>query len=179
MLPPLIPSVPQVIAATEHKGSGTLWTGHADGSIRAFMPNSSEAPAALRAGPMASITPFSHNYGRSSTVGEGGVVGRGVGPEAGPTHQSTHASRPLPPTAAITALWIGEDGIVWAGDEAGCYEAVMYDPTTHSVKVINMMKIEVYVSDKLFQLNIALFAAALATEASDAHTLIKGPGNLV
>jgi hypothetical protein len=45
----------------------------------------------------------------------------------------------LPPVAAvspITALGVGEDGIVWAGDADGRFLAVAYEPTSHSVGVI-------------------------------------------
>ena len=105
------------MAAAEHKGSGTLWTGHTDGSIRAHLPNSSEAPAALRPVNTAASTAAS-----ASSQQQGGSMGSIPPPAAGP--------------APITALSAGDDGIVWAGDAAGRCLAVVYEAASHAVRLV-------------------------------------------
>ena len=112
-----------VVSSTHGPGS-VLWTGHADGTLRAYPPDASHGPSVLRNGLIPQTA--------SSLRGTGGGTAGSTGGSA--------ASKPYAVTTLCAAG--GSSMALWVGDGAGRIMAVCYNPSVPSIRILVSMSMD-------------------------------------
>uniref|UniRef100_A0A7R9VE76 Protein kinase domain-containing protein n=1 Tax=Chlamydomonas euryale TaxID=1486919 RepID=A0A7R9VE76_9CHLO len=117
----------QLLIAVHDAAEGILWTGHADGEIRASVTSSSDMPAMLR--PSAGQPPSARGGQANARTA---VVDTHTMPDR--AGASSEAGGCVVHPDAITAMCLGGRRVVWAGDASGRCCAVGYGEVAHALR---------------------------------------------